>query len=220
MLGYQHFKTGWVILPLGLIVLAVMFLGGFVRHRGPLVWLFRAGLAGMTAAGLLLARVDIYTPWQWVMGVSSLWAVFAGMCMSPISQLTFEGQPPQAAGATGGMKFVMRSFNGTVGILLASVLIDQGTWWGLDYVRASVVQGQGPVQVDVPAIRDHLARRGSTPETAATQAQAVLGSWVNLHAQVIGYRWGLRFCAYLSAVGLLVSCFISRRKEPSVFDSG
>ena len=126
VLGYEHWKTGWVILPMCLIVLASMFVGGFVRHRGALVWLYRVGLAGMTVVGFWLARIDIYTPWQWVMGVSSLWAVFAGMCMSPIAQLTFEGQPPAMAGATGAMKFFMRSFNGTVGILLAGVLIDQG----------------------------------------------------------------------------------------------
>jgi MFS family permease len=220
LLGYEHWKTGWVILPMGLIVVAVMILGGFVRHRGRLVWLFRVGLAGMAVVGLWLARIDIYTPWQWVMGVSSLWAVFAGMSMSPVAQLTFEGQPAKEAGATGGMKFFMRSFNGTVGILLAGVLIDQGAWWGLEFVRDSVVQGQGAVQVDVPAIRDHLVRQGSTPSAAVAQGEAVLGHWVNLHAQVIGYRWGLRFCAYLSAAGLLVSCFISRRKETSVFDSG
>jgi DHA2 family multidrug resistance protein len=220
LLGYEHWKTGWVILPMSLIVLAVMFLGGFVRRRGHLVWLFRVGLAGMTVAGLWLARIDIDTPWQWVMGVSSLWAVFAGMCLSPIAQLTFEGQPPALAGATGAMKFFMRSFNGTVGILLAGVLIDQGTWWGLELVRDSVVQGQGAVQADVPAIRDHLARRGSAPSAAATQGEAVLGYWVNLHAQVIGYRAGLRCCAYLSAAGLVVSCFVHRRKEVSIFDGG
>ncbi len=211
---------GWVILPMCLIVLASMFLGGFVRQRGALVWLFRVGLAGMTVVGLWLARIDIYTPWQWVMGVSSLWAVFAGMSMSPIAQLTFEGQPPALAGATGAMKFFMRSFNGTVGILLAGVLIEQGGWWGLDFVRDAIVQGQGAVQADMPAIRDHLVRHGSTPEEAVEQADAVLDEWVNLHSQVIGYRIGLRFCAYLSAAGLVVSCFISRRKEPSVFDAG
>jgi DHA2 family multidrug resistance protein len=220
VLGYEHGKTGWVTLPMGLIVVVVMFLGGFVRDRGRLVWMFRVGLGGMTVVGLWLARIDIYTPWQWVMGVSSLWAVFAGLCMSPVSQLTFEGQPPEAAGATGGMKFFMRSFNGTVGILLAGVLIDQGAWWGLEFVRDSVVQGQGAVQADVPTLRDHLARRGSTPTDAAAQGQAVLGSWVNLHAQVIGYRQGLRFCAWLSAAGLLVSLFIRRRKEISIFDAG
>jgi hypothetical protein len=48
----------------------------------------------------------------------------------------------------------------------------------------------------------------------------VLGSWVNLRAQVIGYRRGLRFCAYLSAAGLLVSLLIHRRKEVSIFDTG
>jgi hypothetical protein len=220
VLGYEHWKTGWVILPMGVIVLTAMFLGGFVRQRGALVWLYRVGLAGMTVVGLWLARIDIYTPWQWVMGVSSLWAVFAGLCMSPVSQLTFEGQPPAAAGATGGMKFFMRSFNGTVGILLAAVFIDQGSWWGLDFVRDSIVQGQGAVQADVPAIRDHLARHGSAPEAATAQGEAVLGYWVNLHAQVIGYRTGLRCCAFFSAIGLVVSLFISRRKEISIFDSG
>jgi DHA2 family multidrug resistance protein len=219
VLGYEHFKTGWVILPMGLIVVVVMFLGGFVWQRAHLVWLFRVGLAGMTVSGLWLARIDLYTPWQWVMGVSSLWAVFAGMCLSPIAQLTFEGQPPALAGATGAMKFFMRSFNGTVGILLAGVLIDQGAWWGLEFVRDSVVQGQGAVQTDVPALRDHLALRGSTPAAAVAQGEAVLGYWVNLHAQVIGYRWGLRFCAYLSAAGLVVSLFIRRRKEFSIFDT-
>jgi DHA2 family multidrug resistance protein len=219
-LGYEHWKTGWVILPMGLIVLAVMFLGGLVRDRGRLVWLFRVGLAGMTVTGFWLARIDVYTPWQWVMGVTSLWAVFAGMCMSPVSQLTFEGQSPEAAGATGGMKFFMRSFNGTVGILLAGVLIDQGAWWGLEFVRDSVVQGQGAVQADVPAIRDHLVRNGSTPAEAASQAEAVLGYWVNLHARVIGYRTGLRCCAFLSLAGLVVTCFIHRRKEVSIFDGG
>ncbi len=220
VLGYEYWKTGWVILPMGLIVVAVMFVGGFVRDRGWLVWMFRLGLAGMTAVGLWLARIDVYSPWQWVMGVSSLWAAFTGLCMSPISQLTFEGQPAAAAGATGGMKFFMRSFNGTVGILLAGVLIDQGAWWGLDFVRDAIVQGQGAVQADMPGIRDHLIRHGSTPAEAVAQGEAVLNSWVNLHAQVIGYRTGLRCCAYLSAAGLVVSCFISRRKEPSIFDQG
>jgi hypothetical protein len=220
LLGYQHWKMGWVILPLCLILVATMFLGGFVSQRAGLVWLFRIGLAGMTVVGLWLARIDIYTPWQWVMGVSSLWAAFAGLCMSPIAQLTFEGQAPEAATATGGMKFFMRSFNGTVGILLAGVLLDQGTWWGLEFVRDSVVPGQGALQADVPLIRDHLARHGSAPPAAAAQADAVIGSWVNLLAQVIGYRRALRFCAYLSAAGLLVSCFIRLRKEFNVFDAG
>src|SRR4029077_21019465 len=138
----------------------------------------------------------------------------------PVSQLTFEGQPAEAAGATGGMKFFMRSFNGTVGVLLAGVLVDQGAWWGLDFVRDAIVQGQGAVQADVPAIRDHLVRHGSTPAEAVAQGEAALCHWVNLHAEVTGYRTGLRCCAWLSAVGLVVSCFISRRKEPSIFDAG
>src|SRR5262249_28919508 len=135
-------------------------------------------------------------------------------------QLIFEGQTPKLAGATGAMKFFMRSFGGTLGILLAGIVIDRGAWWGLEFVRDAVVQGKGAVQADSPGIRDHLARRGSSPEAAAAAGHAVLGSWVDLHARLIGYRSGLRFCAWLSAAGLIVACCISRRKEASIFDAG
>jgi hypothetical protein len=218
LLGYEHWKTGWVMLPMGVVLLAVMLLGGFISRREHYVWLFRGGLAGMTVVGFWLARVDIYIPWQWVMGVTTLWALFAGLCLAPIAMLTFEGQPPAAVGATGAMKFFMRSFNGTVGILVAGILIDRGAWWGLEFVRDDIYHGQGALQADLPLLRDHLVRQGSSPKEAEGQADAVLGSWVDLHARVIGYRRGLRFCAFLSAAGLVVSLFIHRRKEPSVFD--
>jgi hypothetical protein len=105
-----------------------------------------------------------------------------------------------------------------VGILLAGVLLDQGAWRGLEFVRDSIVPGQGALQADLPLIRDHMVRHGSSPQAAAVQADVVLGYWVSLHAQVIGYRWALRFCAYLSAAGLIVTCFIHRRKEINIFD--
>jgi hypothetical protein len=112
----------------------------------------------------------------------------------------------------------MRSFNGTVGILGAGILIDRGAWWGLEFVRDDIYHGQDALQADLPLLRDHLVRQGSLPEEAAGRADAVLGSWVDLHARVIGYRRGLRFCAFLSAAALIVSLFIHRRKEPSVAD--
>ena len=72
-------------------------------RRPHYVWLLRVGLAGMTALGLELARVDLFATWQWVMGTTCLWAIFAGICLAPIAQLTYEGQPPAAAATTGAM---------------------------------------------------------------------------------------------------------------------
>ena len=138
--------------------------------------------------------------------------------MAPIAQLIFEGQPPELAGATGAMKFFMRSFNGTVGILVAGIVIDQGAWWGLEFVRDAIINGQGTIQVDMPELHDYLVRHGSTSVEAVAQAHAVLGDWIDLHSRLIGYRTALRCCAWLSAVGFVISCFISRRKEPSIFD--
>jgi MFS family permease len=220
LIGYEHVKTGWVMLPMSLAVLATMLVGGSVAwRRGGHVWALRIGLAGMTAAGFALARLDLYTSWPWVMGVSFVWAVFAGMCLAPIAVLTFEGQPAEEAGTTGAMKFLLRALGSTLGVLIAGVLIDRGTAWGLEFVRDGVRHGQGALQLAEPDVRDHMARHGSAPPAAAAQADALLGYWVNLHARVIGYRIGLRFCAYLSAAGLVVSCFISRRKEISIYDT-
>ena len=221
LLGYEHWKTGWVILPMCLIVVATMFLGGFVSQRATLVWLLRIGLAGMTLVGLWLARVDIYTPWQWVMGTSSLWAVFAGMCMAPIAQLTFEGQPPEAAGATGRHEILhallQRDGGHPAWPASCSTAPPRGGWNSSGTVSCRV---RGPFRPTCPSSETTWCGTAARHQPRPLQADAVLGYWVNLHAQVIGYRRALRFCAYLSAAGLIVSCFIHRRKEISVFDTG
>jgi hypothetical protein len=69
-----------------------------------------------------------------------------------------------------------------------------------------------------PAVREHFADHGSAPAAAAAQTEALLGSWVDLYAVVIGYRNALRFCACASGVGLLLSFFVSR-KGFCVFDA-
>jgi MFS family permease len=219
LIGYQHWKTGWVMLPMSLVVMAAMVVSAFSERREQCVWSLRVGLGGMTVMGLVLARIDLYTSWQWVMAVSVVWAAFAGMCLGPIAVLVFEGQRAEEAGTTGAIKFFIRAIGGTLGVLIASILIERGTAWGLELVRNSVIEGQGALQVAEPDIRDHMARHGSAPSSAAGQTDAVLGYWVNLHAQVIGYRIALRFCAFLSAVGLAISCFISSKKEISVYDT-
>jgi hypothetical protein len=136
-----------------------------------------------------------------------------------IGRLVYEGQLPDAISSTGAMKFFMRGFGGTAGVLLAGVVLDRAAAWGLDFVRTSMTPGQGALQVLEPPIQDHLARHGSAPPEAAAQTRAVLGSWVHLHAQIIGYRVALRLCAYASTAGLILAFFIRTRKEFSVLDA-
>jgi hypothetical protein len=131
----------------------------------------------------------------------------------------FEGQGPNSAGATGAIKFFMRGFGGTAGVLLSGVLLDRATAWGLDFVRTSMSEGQGAVQAFEPVVRDHLARKGSAQPDAAVQAATVIGSWVDLHARIIGHRAVMRACTAASALALFVACFIRTAKEFSVFDA-
>jgi MFS family permease len=218
--GYEHWKAGWVTLPMSLVLTATMVLGGFIVQRTEMVWTLRLGLAGMTVLGFWLSRADLYSSWQWLMAVTTAWGFCAGICLPVIARLVYEGQPPEQAATTGAMKFFVRAFGGTVGILLAGVQLDQAAAWGLDYVRTSMTLGQGALEVTEPAIVDHMVRRGSAPPEAAAQTEALIGHWVNLHARVIGYRAALHLCALASAVGLAIACFISRQKEISVLDAG
>jgi predicted MFS family arabinose efflux permease len=219
LIGYQQWKSGLMLLPMGFCLTVSMLLSALPTERGWYVWLLRAALAGMTWMCFQLASVDLYTTWTWLIAVTCLWAACAGLCLGPIAQLTYQGQEPQVAGTTGAFKFFIRAFGATLGVLATAIVLDRGTWWGLEYVRDSVVLGQGTLQVSKTAIRDHMSRHGSTQVTAGVQTEALLGYWANLHAQIIGYRTALRFCAYLSAIALGISCFISLRKEFSVFDA-
>jgi DHA2 family multidrug resistance protein len=218
-LGYDHWKTGWVMMPMGLALVVAMLIGGSIWRRHHYVWVLRVGLAGMTFFGLAIAQLTLFVTWQRLLVLSVLWAVCGGLCLAPIGQLTYEGQRAEAAATTGALKFFIRALSAMVGVLVASIVLDRSTAGGLEYVRASVVQGQGTLETVEPVLRDHIIHQGSAPALAARQTGVVLGSWVDQHALIIGYRNAFRFCAYLSGVGLAISFFISRRKEFSVFDA-
>jgi hypothetical protein len=47
----------------------------------------------------------------------------------------------------------------------------------------------------------------------------VIGSWVDLHAQIIGHRAVMRACTATSGMALFVACFIRTAKEFSIFDA-
>jgi MFS family permease len=217
--GYERWKAGRVMLPPALAIMTSMLLGAFIVRRPAYVWALRIGLAGMTVVGFQLAAADYYSSWQWLMAVSTLWGAFAGLCLPGIGRLVFEGQEPEAAASTGAIKFFMRGFGGTAGVLLAGVLLDRAAAWGLDFVRTSIVLGQGSLEAIEPGIQDHMTRRGSTEPEAAAQTTALIGSWVELHARIIGYRAVLRACALASGLALFIAFFIRTEKEFSVFDA-
>lgn len=218
LLGQEHHQAGRAVLPMSLAMLATMLLVSRETRRPRYVWLLRLGLAGMTLAGLPLSRVDLYTPSARVAALALAWGVSAGLCLAPIAQLTMQGQRPAEAAATGPSKFFIRALGSALGVLVASILLSRATAWGLVFVQGSVRPGQGPVQVVTPAIRDHMARRGSAAAAAAAQADAVIGHWTARQAEVIGYRSALRFCVGLSAAGLAVACVISTRREVGAYD--
>jgi DHA2 family lincomycin resistance protein-like MFS transporter len=217
--GYQHATVGLVTLPMSLVLVATMVSGGLLVRRGHWVWALRLGLTGMTLLGFQIARVDLYTSWQALMALTIAWAVCAGICLPAIARLVYEGQLPAEAAATGSVKFLVRSLGSTLGVLLAAVLLDQATAWGLEYVRTSLTPALGTLQVVQPSIQDHMERHGSAPAAGAAQTSAVIGHWVHLHAQIIGFRAALRFCAISSGIALLIALFISQRKETSMLDA-
>src|SRR5262249_27985724 len=114
--GYQHTTVGWVMLPMSLVVVTTMFLGGLLVRRSHVVWMMRLGLTGMTLMSYRLTRVDLYTAWQTLVLETVVWAFFAGMCLPAIARLVYEGQKPEVAAATGSIKFLMRALGSALGV--------------------------------------------------------------------------------------------------------
>ena len=219
-LGYEHWKVGWVILPMCLIAMASMFLGGFVRHRGLPCVALPAGPGRMTVVGLWLAADrHLHTL---AMGDGRLEPVGRLRRNVHVADRAAHLRRPSSGIGRGHRRDeVLHAVFQRYGGHLDGRRPDRtGRLVGAGpRPRRNRASAVGAVQADEPGIRDYLVRHGSTPAEAVAQAEAVLDQWVQLHSQVIGYRIGLRFCAYLSAAGLIVSCFISRRKEPSIFDA-
>jgi hypothetical protein len=216
--GYPEWHAGLVMIPGALVMMTTMILAGIVARRSFKVFAVWIALAGTTASTFWLSRLDLYTPWQWTMAMTCVSGAFSGVSLALLVKLTFEGQTAADVAHTGAMKFFLRLFGGTVGTLGASILLVSSTAVAFEDLRLGMPPGRGPYALVEEAVRAHMIARGSPPPVAAAQAPAVIGGWVSLNAQVIGYQSVLRYLALLSAVALLISVFIGRRPEISILD--
>jgi MFS family permease len=209
--GFQTWQAGLILAGAGAVSLAMMFLGSLAaqharaRHTLGLLWL---GLAGMTASTVWLSFVDITAPWHRVLAGTLLAAAFGGLALGPTIAFMVRDQSADEELRVRASKFFLRFFGGSLGILLAGVIFATGLNVAHESLRLGMIPGLDPTHRIRHAIESHAVQRGSSHPDASAQATALLETWIQQNARVMGYQTTLRWVAVFSGAALAVSLLL------------
>jgi MFS transporter, DHA2 family, multidrug resistance protein len=209
--GFQTWQAGLILIAAGLVSLAMMFGGSVFAQHAPVsytlgvLWL---SLAGMAACTFWLSFVDITAPWHRVLAGTILAGAFGGLALGPTIAFMVRDQSPAEELRVRASKFFLRFFGGSLGTLLAGVILATGINTAHESLRLGMIPGLDPTHQIRRAIENQAIARGSSVPEATTQAVALLDAWIQQNAVVMGYQTTLRWVALFSAAALAVALLI------------
>ena len=83
-------------------------------------------------------------------------------------------------------------------------------------MRQKITRGRPAVEQVERQLARYAREGGSAPEVASNQASALIGSWIAINAQMLGFRGVIRYLLALSGLGFVVSLFIARGVEADI----
>jgi len=214
--GYQTVTVGWVAVPGALVLIATLVISGAISDRVHTLRTMQGGLLIATLSLFMLLQLDLYTSKEWIAGVVCLYSVGAGMVLPTGLRLLFEGQAPEAVQQLASVKVAIRFFAIVVGFLASSIILVRGTDWNQDQLRQKITRGRPAVEQVERQLARYAREGGSAPEVASNQASALIGSWIAINAQMLGFRGVIRYLLVLSGLGFVVSLFITRGVEADI----
>jgi MFS family permease len=120
--GYTAIHAGLLLLPVGVAVLVVSPISGYlVRRFGSRLPLLIAGLM-TAAASLLLAFLEPTAPRWLLMVIFTAVGITFGMVTVPVNYTAVSGMPLDRAGAAAGITSTSKQIGISVGVALSGVL--------------------------------------------------------------------------------------------------
>jgi MFS family permease len=111
--------------------------GRMVGRYGTRPSLVVAGIA-MTAAAMLLTRLEADTPIWLLIFVFAIFGTGFGMVNAPITTAAVSGMPLDRAGAAAAVASTSRQVGVTIGVALCGALTGAGLWWVIAALTAGV----------------------------------------------------------------------------------
>ena len=211
--GFSPLAAGLMLMPAGLVLGAVLPIGGYLTDRLPARWLIMTGLACFALSSWWMGSADANTPfwtfaWWVVLGRIGL-----GLINPSLNVAALHALPPEMLGQGAGMINFFRQLGGALGTNMLSVVLDRRTFFHSDVLTSMQSADNSATRELLRTMERVFAQAGAGADLQSAAALHYLGRVVQAQASTMGFRDSFLIVALVFTLALIPAWIMGRRRE-------
>ena len=213
LMGYTAEQAGLALMPGGFAIILAMPLVGYLLGHRDARWLLFFGLSMLALALFHMSGFDTQMGFGDIALARMFQAVGFAFLFVPINTAAYAFLPRNKNNAASGLVNLARNVGGSVGISVVTTMLARRTQVHAAYLHSFMNGGSGKLRNTTENLTRMFLSRGSSPQTAAHQATAMIANTVDQQATMLAYLDNFRLLA--TAVVLMIPLvFLMKKVKP------
>ena len=207
---YTPLTAGLLLMPPGLVMGALMPVGGYLSDRLPAQWLIMTGLLCFAVSCYWFGSADANTPFWTLVWWVVLGRVGLALINPSLNSAALRALHSELLGQGAGMINFFRQLGGAFGVNLLSVMLDRRTLFHSNALANLETAANSGTAEFLRIMRDVLVQGGVSPDLVTPGALHFLNRVVYAQAYTLGFRDSFLICAIVFTLALIPAWIMSR----------
>jgi MFS transporter, DHA2 family, multidrug resistance protein len=213
LVGYDATKAGLILMPGGLLIMALMPIVGRLVNIVQPKYLIAFGLLTMSAAMQYMTVFDPQISFK-MLSIARMGQTAAmAFLFVPINTVAYVGLPKGKTNNASALINLMRNLGSSVGVSMANTMLERRTQFHQERLVSHITPYDAPYQHAIHNMTTTLMRQGATPALAMRQALASMYENVQMQAAALSYIDVFKVLS-ISALCLAPVVFLLKTTKP------
>jgi MFS transporter, DHA2 family, multidrug resistance protein len=213
LLGYTAEKAGLALMPGGFAIMLLLPLVGFLLSRYSPRWLLIFGLLVLAGSLFHMTGFDLEIDFRSVATARVLQAIGMAFLFVPINTAAYAFLPRDKNNAASGLMNLARNIGGSVGISLATTMLDRRTQVHLNDLSRNLSASNPAFQSMMQGATQAMRAHGSSAAFATQQAYALVEGTVQRQATMLAYLDDFRLLGF-AILAMVPLVFLMKKGKP------
>lgn len=210
--GFTATKAGLMLLPGGMVAMAVFPIAGRLSQTVPPVWIISIGLAVFGLSCLWLADAGIATGFWTLALLVAFGRIGLGLVMPSLNLGAMSSVPRELVPSAAGTMNFIRMTGAAIGVNALAIVIDSRIATHSQSLAATQTAGNVPLAELLEMLTDRLARIGVPEGERQGAALAYVGRLLDLKAHELAFHDGFAVLTLAFAIGLASTIVLMRKR--------
>jgi MFS transporter, DHA2 family, multidrug resistance protein len=213
LLGYTAEEAGLALMPGGFTIMLLLPFVGFLLSRYSPRWLLIFGLLVLAGSLFHMTGFDLEISFRSVATARVLQAIGMAFLFVPINTAAYAFLPRDKNNAASGLMNLARNIGGSVGISLATTMLDRRTQVHLNDLSRNLSASNPAFQSMMQGATQAMRAHGSSAAFATQQAYALVEGTVQRQATMLAYLDDFRLLGF-AILAMVPLVFLMKKGKP------